>query len=191
MMRTLELQTLAARFAGTTFGIKTRIAPVSAAIARVQLRHLAERNERRNANLVYLSKALEALGFYTYPGPDHVERVYFEYLIRHDEARVGLPLDLLIEALAAEGCQAQRPRYPLLHQQPLFTEGAWREIARLPGDLPVPEYPKDSLPNTQLGNMQLLKLPSFPNAGRMLLDQYITAFKKVVRQAKEIRTSRG
>ena len=191
MMRTLELQTPAARFAGTTFGIKTRIAPVSAAIARVQLRHLAERNERRNANLVYLSQALEALGFYTYPGPDHVERVYFEYLIRHDEARVGLPLDLLIEALAAEGCQAQRPRYPLLHQQPLFTEGAWREIARLPDDLPVPEYPQDALPNTQLGNMQLLKLPSFPNAGRMLLDQYITAFKKVVRQAKEIRTSRG
>lgn len=191
MMRTLELPTPAARFAGTTFGIKTRIAPVSAAIARVQLRHLAERNERRNANLVYLSQALEALGFYTYPGPDHVERVYFEYLIRHDEARVGLPLDLLIEALAAEGCQAQRPRYPLLHQQPLFTEGAWREIARLPDDLPVPEYPQDALPNTQLGNMQLLKLPSFPNAGRMLLDQYVTAFKKVVRQAKEIRTSRG
>ena len=73
----------------------------------------------------------------------------------------------------------------------MFTEGAWREIARLPDDLPVPEYPKDSLPNTQLGNMQLLKLPSFPNAGRILLDQYITAFKKVVRQAKEIRTSRG
>ncbi|HBV31531.1 MAG TPA: TetR family transcriptional regulator, partial [Verrucomicrobiales bacterium] len=38
MMRMLELQTPAMRFAGTTFGIKTRIAPVSAAIARVQLR---------------------------------------------------------------------------------------------------------------------------------------------------------
>lgn len=191
MMRILELPTPAAWFAGTTFGIKTRIAPVSAAIARVQLRHLAKRNERRNANLVHLSEALEALGFHTYLGPSHVERVYFEYLIRPDSERVGLPLDLLIEALEAEGCQAQRPRYPLLHQQPLFTEGTWREIARLPDGLLVPEYAPDALPNTQLGNMQLLKLPAFPNAERALLDQYITAFRKVVGQAGAIRASRG
>ena len=191
MMRTLELPAAAARFAGTTFGIKTRIAPVSAAIARVQLRHLAKRNAKRNENLVYLSKALESLGFHTYLGPGHVERVYFEYLVRPDSERVGLPLDLLIEALVAEGCEAQRPRYPLLHQQPLFTEGAWREIARLPDELPFPEYAPDAVPNTQLGNMQLLKLPSFPGADRTLLDQYIAAFRKVTGRAGEIRVSRA
>ena len=135
--------------------------------------------------------ALESLGFHTYLGPGHVERVYFEYLVRPDSERVGLPLDLLIEALVAEGCEAQRPRYPLLHQQPLFTECTWREIARLPDELPFPEYAPDALPNTQLGNMQLLKLPSFPNAERALLDQYIAAFRKVVGQTGAIRARRG
>ena len=94
-----------------------------------------------------------------------------------------MPLDLLIEA--------KRPRYPLLYQQPLFTEGAWREIARLPDELPFPEYAPDALPNTQLGNMQLLKLPSFPGADRALLGQYIAAFRKVVEQTRAIRASRG
>ena len=36
------------RFAGTSFGIKTRMAPLSAAVARVQVRHLEARNARRN-----------------------------------------------------------------------------------------------------------------------------------------------
>ena len=191
MMRMLELQTPAMRFAGTTFGIKTRIAPVSAAIARVQLRHLAKRNARRNENLVYLSEALESLGFHTYLGPEHVERVYFEFLVRHNEAATGLPLDWLIEALAAEGCEVQRPRYPLLHQQPLFTEGAWQQIARLPEGAPVREYRPEDLPRTQTGNELIFKLPSFPNAVRSLLDQYIVAFQKVVANAETISAAKG
>ena len=191
MMRMLELQTPAMRFAGTTFGIKTRIAPVSAAIARVQLRHLAKRNARRNENLVYLSEALESLGFHTYLGPEHVERVYFEFLVRHNEAATGLPLDWLIEALAAEGCEVQRPRYPLLHQQPLFTEGAWQQIARLPEGAPVREYRPEDLPRTQTGNELIFKLPSFPNADRSLLDQYIVAFQKVVANAETISAAKG
>ena len=77
----------------------------------------------------------------------------------------------------------------LLHQQPLFTEGTWRGIARLPDDMPVPEYRPDALPKAESGNAQLLKLPSFPNAERALLDQYITAFCKVVGQAREDRKS--
>lgn len=40
--RIIELKTPARRFAATSFSIKTRIAPVSAAIARVQLSKLAE-----------------------------------------------------------------------------------------------------------------------------------------------------
>ena len=191
MMRMLELQTPAMRFAGTTFGIKTRIAPVSAAIARVQLRYLAKRNAKRNENLVYLSKALEPLGFHTYLGPEHVDRVYFEFLVKHDEAATGLPLDLLIEALVAEGCDAQRPRYPLLHQQPLFTEGTWQDIARLPKGAPIREYPPEDLPRTQAGNDLMLKLPSFPNAERSLLDKYITAFQKIVANAVSIKAAKA
>jgi perosamine synthetase len=180
--RIIELETPARRFAATSFGIKTRIAPLSAAVARVQLRHLHERNARRRANLAYLSEKLEALGFHTFLPPPHVERAYFEYLVRYDAARVPLPLEALLEALRAEGCAAALPRYPLLHQQPFFTEGHWRRVLRC-DRADLPDYACLRLPVTESANDTMLKLPSFPSAGRELLDQYAHAFEKVVRHA--------
>jgi len=183
--RIIELETAARRFAATSFGIKTRIAPVSAAIARVQLKHLPERNARRNANLAWLSEKLEALGFHTFLAPPHIERTYFEYLIRYDAARIPLPLDILLEALHAEGCEAALPRYPLIHQQPFFTEGHYRRILRS-ARADLPDYAQLRLPVTESANETMLKLPAFPNAGRELLDQYAHAFDKVVRHAEAI-----
>ncbi|HNQ24057.1 MAG TPA: DegT/DnrJ/EryC1/StrS family aminotransferase [Phycisphaerae bacterium] len=181
IMRVLELESPAQRFAGTSFGIKTRMAPLSAAVARVQLAHLPERNARRNENLRYLSKALEALGLQTYLPPAHVERVYFEYLIRCDAARWGVPIEKIVEALRAEGCDVNWPRYPLVHQQPLFTEGHFARLARLDGrpDVPLPVYHPDALPRTTAANRELLRLPTFPGAERELLDEYIAGFRKV------------
>lgn len=187
MMRILELESPARRFAGTSFGIKTRMAPLSAAVARVQLRHLEERNAKRNDNIHYLSENLEELGFHTFLPPSHVDRVYFEYLIRYDEKKSGMPRDLLVEALKAEGCEVGLPRYPLLHQQPLFTEGLYKKIARLQGlGIPLPEYCPDALPRTEAANGEMIKLPSFPLADRDLLNQYLHAFRKVLINSKQI-----
>ncbi len=186
--RIIELETSALRFAATSFGMKTRIAPMSAALARVQLRHLPERNRRRNNNLVFLSKHLEALGFHTYMPPKHIQRVYFEYLIRYDHARIPISLPTLISALEAEGCMIARPRYPLVHQQPFFTEGHALDIARLPPDIVPPKYVAKDLPHTAATNEILIKLPSFPNADRELLEQYVAAFQRVIRHAEAIGT---
>ena len=181
VVRIWELSTPARRFAATSFGVKTRMSPLNAAVARVQFRHLDERNARRNSNLEYLSGALEKLGFDAFRSPPHVHRVYFEFLVRVDPARSAMPVDQLITALQAEGCQVQHPRYPLLHQQPFFTEGAFAAVLRLPPSVPMPVYRPDALPRTQAANEQLIRLPSFPNASRELLDQYIAAFEKVAR----------
>ena len=188
--RIIELESSAKRFAATSFGIKTRIAPVSAAIARTQLKALAERNQRRNANLIYLSKHLEKLGFNTFLPPEHIERVYFEYIIRYIPEHISLSIEVLIDALRAEGCEVQVPRYPLLHQQPFFTEGGILEILRLPANIQPPCYKPNALPKTTAGNASLIKLPSFPNAKRALLDQYIHAFNKVISHAEAIRAAR-
>jgi perosamine synthetase len=80
----------------------------------------------------------------------------------------------------------QNPRYPLLHQQPLFTEGHWARIARLPRDLPVPKYDPNALPRTQMLSGSLIRLPSFPQAERDLLDQYAEAFEKVISHTSEL-----
>jgi len=187
--RIIELKTPAMRFCVTSFGVKTRIAPLSAAVGRVQLRKLAANNARRNTNLAYLSSALESMGFDTFRGPSHVERVYFEYLIRSDPQRIALSPEYLARALQAEGCRVGAPRYPLLHEQPFFSEGHYARLARLPHDVKAPTYDPDALPRTRAFNGTLLNLPAFPNAGRALLDQYIFAFEKVLAHADEIRTA--
>ena len=185
--RLMELQTPTFRFCATSFGVKTRIAPMSAAVGRVQLRKLPESNARRNSNITYLSATLEKLGFHTFLPPEHIERVYFEFLIRHEPDRVPLSIDHLATALQAEGCLVAAPRYPLVHQQPFFTEGHYAAMARLPADVPVPVYDPAALPSTTAANGSLMQLPSFPNAGQALLDQYALAFEKVISHADEIR----
>lgn len=186
--RILHLQTPARRFAGTGFGMKHRMAPLSAAVARVQLRHLSERNARRNANIEYLSRRLEKLGINTFLPPEGIERMYFLFIVQNDESRTVLTTDRLVAALRAEGCDVVKPRYPLLHQQPVFTEGRFIEIARLQS-LPresLPTYRPDALPRTTAANATLIQLPSFPSAERPLLDQYAKAFEKVLAAASEI-----
>lgn len=188
MVRVMQLPTAARRFAATTFGVKTRMAPLSSAVARVQLRHMPERNARRNRNLERLSTRLEQLGIHTYLPPPHVERVYFEFLVRYDARRWKMSTETLIRALQAEGCEAAYPRYPLLHQQPFFTEGHFASIARLGDTLhtSLPEYSADALPLTESANRELIKLPSFPSADDELLDSYALAFEKVLTHAAEI-----
>jgi perosamine synthetase len=176
------------RYAATGFGHKFRMSPLSAAVARVQLRHLDERNRRRNENCRYLSEKLEALGIRTMLAPPQVERVYFEFLVRYDEPAAGAPIASVAHALQAEGALVGAPRYPLLHQQPMFTDGRWATIARLEAtpERPLPVYDPATLPRTCAGNATLLKLPSFPNASRELLDQYAVAFEKVLAHAAEL-----
>ena len=184
--RIIELETPARRFAATSFGIKTRIAPLSAAIARNQLARLDGNNKQRNHNLAYLSAGLEELGIHTFLPPDHIQRVYFEYLVRPDFAAIGLSMSAFIEALKAEGCLAALPRYPLLHQQPFFTEGAFLDIMRAKDGANLPDYSAVSLPVTERVNGAMMKLPSFPWASKQLLDQYLLAFKKVIGHAEQI-----
>jgi dTDP-4-amino-4,6-dideoxygalactose transaminase len=97
-------------------------------------------------------------------------------------------METFIAALQAEGCLADMPRYPLLHQQPFFTEGAFLNILRLK-DVAPPNYASISLPITEKVNGEMIKLPSFPWASSELLDQYICAFKKVIENANLIARS--
>jgi perosamine synthetase len=191
--RVLDLQTPARRFAGTGFGQKHRMAPLSAALARSQFRHLTERNARRNANIEYLSHRLEPLGIRTFLAPEGVERVYFQWLVENQETETRMRTDQLVAALKAEGCHVAAPRYPLLHQQPVFTEDRFIDIARLQ-NIPrtqLPTYRPDALPRTQAANQRMIQLPSFPNATRALLDQYAIAFEKVIAAAGDIADRAG
>ena len=170
MMRILELKSPARRFAGTTFGIKTRMAPLSAAVARVQLGKLKQHNQIRNENTRRLSIKLADLGLDPFLPPPHIERVYYEFLVRYDAERTGLSRELFVEALRAEGCEVSLPRYPLLHQQPLFTEGHHKLVGV-------------SLPATEAANEKLIRFPVFTKPCPDLADQYAAAVEKVIAKA--------
>lgn len=174
--RIIELDTPARRFAATSFGVKTRIAPLSAALGRAQLARLAENNARRNGHHIRISDALETLGFETFLAPDHIERVYFEFLVRPRDP--GMDIAALIGALEAEGCRIALPRYPLLHQQPFFTEGHWRGVGRFDHDVSDPD--PSALPRTSSANERLIRLPNFPGEDNGIVDQYVAAFEKVL-----------
>ena len=176
--RIIELQSPAARFAATSFGTKTRIAPISAAIARVQLSKLEEHNRVRNDNMRRLSMQLEELGFDCFLPPAHVERVYFEFLIRNRDRAFDVPA--LITALQAEGCEAMHPRYPLLHQQPFFTEGHYRGIGRFPEGTAALELSPEEFAPTAAENERLLRLPVFTGPDEGAIESYVEAFRRIL-----------
>ena len=178
--RIIRMPTADRRFAATSFGIKTRIAPMSAALGRSMLARLPETNSIRNHHHKRLAATLEDLGFECFLPPEGVERVWFEFIIRHRTE--NMDAGSLVEWLQQAGCRVGVPRYPLLHQQPYFTEGHWRAAGRYPESITLPASDDISLPFTERMNRTLLRLPNFnhPDAGA-LVDQYAEAFRQAVR----------
>jgi dTDP-4-amino-4,6-dideoxygalactose transaminase len=178
--RIIRMPTADRRFAATSFGIKTRIAPMSAALGRSMLARLPETNSARNHHHARLAETLEDLGFECFLPPEGVERVWFEFIIRHRMENIDA--GALVEWLQQAGCRVGVPRYPLLHQQPYFTEGHWRAAGRYPESITLPASDDISLPFTERMNRTLLRLPNFnhPDAGA-LVDQYAEAFRQAVR----------
>jgi len=178
--RIIRMPTADRRFAATSFGIKTRIAPMSAALGRSMLARLPETNSVRNRHHKRLAATLEDLGFDCFLPPEGVERVWFEFIIRHRMENIDA--GALVEWLRQAGCRVGVPRYPLLHQQPYFTEGHWRAAGRYPESIKLPASDDISLPFTERMNRTLLRLPNFnhPDAGA-LVDQYAEAFRQAVR----------
>jgi dTDP-4-amino-4,6-dideoxygalactose transaminase len=167
------------RFAATSFGIKTRIAPMSAALGRAMLARLPETNAIRNRNHHMLSEALESLGFDCFMAPAGTGRVYFEFIIRPRDPAMEVPR--LVEILRQLGCQVGLPRYPLLHQQPFFTEGHWLVTGRYPEGAATHGLAATSLPRTEQTNGTLIHLPNFCHPdSEPLIQQYLAAFQRAI-----------
>jgi dTDP-4-amino-4,6-dideoxygalactose transaminase len=181
-----------ARFRHTSFGYKYRISPLNAAVGRVSLAKLDERNRRRNAGIERLLEGLSEVPGLTPPAiPDYVQRVYYgQARVRYDAAELGgLPVERFVEALRAEGARVsggtQLRHRGGLHTQPLFLERAhWafqhpanaESVARA-------RYGVGALPVTDNPPRDRISLPNFPRPTPELLEQYVAAFHKVARNA--------
>lgn len=82
------------------------------------------------------------------------------------------------DALRAEGCEVFAPRYPLLHEQPFFTEGQFKKILRINNE-DSPTYLAGGFQKTRHMNNSLIKFPCFTTSNQLALNQYIKAINKI------------
>jgi dTDP-4-amino-4,6-dideoxygalactose transaminase len=167
------------KYQGTGLGLKFRMHPVSAALARVQLRSLDQRNaagaeqvRRLNDRLVQLPGLSEPLT------RSEMKRIYYSSnMLFLDEAKAGVSRAALVKALQAEGVRARAHSYLLQHECPLYQEEQWWHHK--------PHLPQ--LPGSEEANRTAVTLPYFTSAVPELVEQYAQAFEKVWAHRKELK----
>ena len=166
------------KYRHTCFGYKYRIHPLSAAILRIQIKKYERLNRQRDENLEYLNNELgKTTGLETIKTPSEVKRNYYCYRLKYKPEELGgLEIGKFIAALQAEGLEVGKERYVLMHQQPVFNEDntgfPWTAKNKI-----IPEPVR--LPATEKLYGQLISLPTFPQASKELVKQYIEGFRKV------------
>lgn len=170
------------------FGGNTRMTEIEAAIASVQLRRLDELTAHRLRLAARLDRNLAGLpGIRPQkklaPGSRHV---YYVYAMRYDEKEAGLPRDLFLRAVQAEGIELRTDYARPVYWEPLFQ----KKIAIGKGGFPFRngdggreyDYSRGLCPAAEtLFEKQLLfaRFCRWPlDEGHM--DQVAAAFKKVI-----------
>ncbi len=159
-------------YKNTGFGQKYRIHPYAAAMARLQLKTLDERNAIIRKNVRAINERLTQLTGVSEPRcrPDQ-ERVYYNSnQIYVDFKKLNMSRKALVEALKAEGVSAFFWDYPLQHKEHIYSEAKWWHHApTIPAEMPGSDYV----------NANHIMLPLFCGEADDLNAQYIKAFEKI------------
>ena len=167
------------KYAGSGIGVKFRMHPMAAALARCQLKGLEERNRAGATQIRRLNDALTQLpGLYEQTsGRKDMERLYYAWnMLFIDEAQAGMSRKKAVEALKAEGVNATELFYQPQHKLPVYTEAEWWHHK--------PAIPE--LPGTDKANATAISLPYLTKDVPELVDQYIKAFERVWAHRKEL-----
>ena len=180
----------------TGYGFKYRISAMHAALGRVALSKLDERNARRSSGVQYLYDQLgEIPGIVPPTIPEHIKPVHFlkGFVLYEPEQLGGLPVGRFVEALRAEGADvgsgAGLHHHPgALHLQPLFTgRKHWAfEHAANAESMKHVKYGHGVLPAAENLSQDRIGMPGLPRPTRELLDQYVEAFRKVAVNARAL-----
>ena len=167
------------KYKGSGMGLKFRMHPFAAALARCQMTDLEERNEAGARQVRRLNDALTQLpGLYEQSsGRKDMTRLYYAWnMLFIDEQEAGVPRAAVVKALKAEGVNASEHYYTLQHELPVYTEAEWWHH--------LPQIPE--LPGSRQANATGIALPYFTNEVPELVDQYIAAFEKVWANRKKL-----
>ncbi len=167
------------KYAGSSVGVKFRMHPFAAALARCQLKGLEERNEAGANQVRTLNDRLVQLpGLYEQSsGRKDVRRLHYSWnMLFVDEKEAGMSRAKVIDALKAEGVNASALHYQPQHELPIYSEEEWWHHKPI-----VPE-----LPGTKQANDTSIALPYFTKQAPELVEQYAKAFEKVWAHRKEL-----
>ena len=169
------------KYQGTALGSKLRIHPISAILARIQLKGLDKRNAAGVAQIRRLNDKLTQLPGLTeqYARPD-MKRVYYAKNIMFiDEKKAGMSRAAAVKALKAEGVDVGEYSLVLQHTYPVFAEKKWwRHMPVLPAPGSMPGYDE--------ANRTAILMPYFTSDQPELVEQYIKAFEKVWAHREEL-----
>jgi perosamine synthetase len=169
------------KYQGTALGSKLRIHPISAILARIQLKGLDQRNAAGVAQIRRLNDKLTQLPGLTeqYARPD-MKRVYYAKNIMFiDEKKAGMSRAAAVKALKAEGVDVSEFSWTLLHTYPVFAEDKWWRH--------MPVLPKpDSVPGCDEANRTAVLMPYWTSEQPEIVEQYIKAFEKVWAHREEL-----
>jgi dTDP-4-amino-4,6-dideoxygalactose transaminase len=166
------------KYQGSGLGLKLRMHPMAAVLARCQLRGLNERNTKTAAQVRQLNdRILHLPGLYEQPARPDMKRIYYAWnMLFIDEAEAGMLREVCVRALQAEGVGAKAHTYTLQHKLPLYSEATWWHHKPI-----IPE-----LPGSEQANRTAIALPLFTAEVPELVDHYAKAFEKVWAHRKEL-----
>lgn len=171
-------------------GWNYRMTEMEAALGIEQFKKLDELNQKRIELANYLSERLAEIDGLTPPVVyPYVKHVYYVFPLKYDEDRIGVPRDLFVKALVAEGIPFGagyvRPLYlnPIYHEnKPFIYNYFGKEINYDKGLCPVTErlYEKELI----------LTMVCRPPANWDDMNDVVKAVKKVLENRRELRQNR-
>jgi len=167
------------KYGGTGLGLKLRMHPMAAALARCQLKKLSKQNGDGIAQTRRLNDRLIQLpGLYEQQNRPDVDRVFYnQNRFLFNETEAGMSRGACIKALRAEGVSVGAAGAQFQCHNPAYHEAQWWH------HLPIIA---DRFPGAEEANRRGISLPYFTKNVPELIDQYIRAFEKVWAHRKEL-----
>ncbi len=159
-------------YADTGFGQKFRMHPFAAAVARMQLRGLDERNAMVKSHVRKLNDRITQLPGLSEPvcRQDQDRVYYYANMLLLDEKKAGFKRDALQKALQAEGVRATVWNYPEQHKLKIYSEAKWWHH---PPTIP------ESMPGNRQVNSTHIFMPLVYGEAPELIEQHAKAFEKI------------
>lgn len=165
----------------TGFGLKLRMSPFNAIVAKHSLKHFPNRMQQKHKCLKYFAERLKEVDYIDAPQiSDDIDMgawYGFKPIYRKENLN-NISREELITILQAEGMEVNDPSGPTLSTQPLYSETT---DLMYPNRLGKKPNKSESTPNARYVEDNALSLPTFWDWERdkQIIDSYIDTFKKV------------